>query len=676
MSEVPSGRPSGGSAQPDAHGGDLAGTRASDDRDKSTADQFVRPIAARPTAMRAGIAMLAGAAVAAVVIALRTSGLLSGGIAFAYAGAVLLVIPTSRELARRLFINGSLAVGWCVATWWVTVPPTSIGRISVAFAVASGTVTSWLLWTQTRQRARVLLPRGRLVDLVASAAILWVAVRLRSRLRVDDAHAALSMAMGGYDNVGHFSMINMLRLHGTTIDRLPPPGPGDGWTYDDYPQSFHSVVASVIELTHSAAYSTPSQELVRYTQGTAVVAGLMVALLVLGVASLPRLRRAPVVALPVVAPILATLLVGPGATMLLAGYHNFFFGCVAVALAMIAALLIPRPTSALHLAVLGGLLVTVANAWLPLMVLAGFGALSILWPMRHQQWRASARQWVEVTLVAAATLGGVVEALRILGRLLTVPTAVLSIGGAFETPSVNAVVLVGASSVACCLLVGRWQGSSRVIALAAVPVAGGATLALIARSQLSGTGKLGYYFSKFVYAEYIVSLLLLVVVLGVSLAALQRPRRLPTQVRHAAGSLLLALGAIQVFGWTGLQPLPSDVDIYSSMPVVDHLLGASDFMSQQRETPTAYVSMSDDAFGDPLRAWFWAAALSGTSCDSRSVVTTAISNNAAAGDPGLVRATTQLLALDPREQILVSPAQLDFVRSQIDPADADRVLTW
>ena len=362
--------------------------------------------------------------------------------------------------------------------------------------------------------------------------------------------------------------------------------------------------------------------------------------------------------------------------MLLDGYHNFFFGCVAVALAMIAALLIPRPTSALHLAVLGGLLVTVANAWLPLMVLAGFGALSILWPMRHQQWRASAGQWVEVTLVAAATLGGVVEALRILGRLLTVPTAVLSIGGAFETPSVNAVVLVGASSVACCLLVGRWQGSSRVIALAAVPVAGGATLALIARSQLSGTGKLGYYFSKFVYAEYIVSLLLLVVVLGVSLAALQRPRRLPTQVRHAAGSLLLALGAIQVFGWTGLQPLPSDVDIYSSMPVVDHLLGASDFMSQQRETSTVYVSMSDDAFGDPLRAWFWAAALSGTSCDSRSVVTTAISNNAAAGDPGLVRATTQLLALDPREQILVSPAQLDFVRSQIDPADADRVLTW
>lgn len=676
MSDVPSGRRSGGFAQPDTHRGDLAGTRVSDDRDTSTADRFVRPIAARPTAMRAAVAILAGAAVATAVIALRASGLLSGGIAFAYAGAVLLVIPTSRELARRLFINGSLAVGWCVVTWWVIVPPTSIGRISVALAVASGAVASWLLWTQTRQRARVLLPRGRLVDLVASAAIVWVVVRLRSRLRVDDAHVALSMSMGGYDNVGHFSMVNMLRLHGATIDRLPPPGSGGGWTYDKYPQSFHSVVASVIELTHSAAYSTPSQELVRYTQGTAVVAGLMVALLVLGVASLPRLRRAPVVALPVIAAILATLLIGPGVTMLLEGYHNFVFGCVAVGLAIIAALLIPRPTSVLHLAVLGGLLVTVANAWLPLTVLAGFGALSILWPMRRRQWRASAGQWVKVTLVAAATLGGVVEALRIIGPLLTDPAGVLSIGAAFETPSVNAVVLVGASSVACCLLVGRWRGSSRVIALAAVPVAGGATLALIARSELSGSGKLGYYFSKFVYAEYIVSILLLVIVLGVSLAALQRPRRLPTQVRHAAGSLLLALGAIQIFGWTGLQPLPSSVDTYSSMPVVDHLLGASDFMSRQRETPTVYVSMSDDAFGDPVRAWFWAAALSGTNSDSRGAVTKAIADNAAAGDPGLVRAITQLLALDPREQILVSPAQLDVVRSQVDPADAHRVLTW
>lgn len=633
--------------------------------------------AARPTVARIALALLAGVVVAAVVVALRSAGALSGLVGFGFTALVLLAIPSSRELARRLFVNGSLAVGWCVVTWWVVVPPTSLGRVTVALALASGAVVTWVLWGPTARRARALVPRVRLVDGIALGALLWIPVRLRSRLRVEDAHAALSMAMGGYDNVGHFSMVNMLRLHGATIDRLPPPAPGDGWTYDDYPQSFHAVAASVIELAHSAAYSTPSQEIVRFTQGSAVVAGLMVALLVLGIVSLPRLRRAPVVALPVVAFVVAALLVGPGATMLLAGYHNFFFGCVAVGLAIVAALLIPRPTSALHLAVLGGMLVTVAHAWLPLTVLAGVAAVSILWPARRGQWRATTRQWVAVGLVVAATLGGLLEALRILGRLLTASTSVLSIGGAFDTPPTNVVVLVSASAVAGCLLVGRWRGSSRVIALAAVPVVGALTLAYIARSQLSAGGELGYYFSKFVFAEYIVSLVLLAVVLGVAFAAVPRlAAPLTTRARHAVGSVVLAAAAFQTFGWVPLQALPSDVAIFSPMPVIDHLLGASEVMAQDRLSPSSYVSMSDDLFGDPVRAWFWSAALSGTSYDSRSAITTAIWNNAGDGDAGLIDGITEILSLDPSERVLVSPAQLDVVRSAVGPADADRVLSW
>ena len=146
-----------------------------------------------------------------------------------------------------------------------------------------------------------------------------------------------------------------------------------------YPQSFHAVLAASDRAGALCEHPTPSQELLWYTQATAVVARTD------GRAAGARSgrpardcaarRSSPCLRVGL---ILATMLVGPGATMLARRVPELLLrlrrwsGLTIVA----AVLIIPRPISALHLAVLGGLLVAVANAWLPLTALAAAAALS------------------------------------------------------------------------------------------------------------------------------------------------------------------------------------------------------------------------------------------------------------------------------------------------------------
>ncbi len=627
--------------------------------------------------MRIALGVGAGVLIAIATIWLRRAGALTGWPAVALALLLAVGVPSSRELSRRLFVNGSLVVGWCVVTWWFIVPPTSIGRVAPALALTAGGLTTWVLVRDSRARLRRLVPRVRLVDLVGGAGVAWSIWRLRSRLAVTDAHNALSVAMGGYDNIGHFEMVNMLRLYGATTDRLPPPGPGNSWAYVFYPQSFHSVAASIIELIHSPAYGGPSAELVRQTQATGAVAALATALAVLGLCGLPRLRRSPAVALPAVTLIVASLLIGPGATMLEDGYHNFFFGCVAVGLVVIAAVQVSKVTSPLHLAVLGGLLVAVAHAWLPLLTMAAAGAAVILVPANGRRWSASRRQWLLVGLVVIATLLGVLQALRILSTLLASPSGVLAIGNAFDTPPRETVVLVVLAAIAACLLGPRRRGTSRLIAVALVPAAGAVTLGWIARNQISTTGELGYYFSKYVFAVYIVALLVIAVVVAQSFAIVSVPRATrQTRLRLAAGSVALAAAVAQAFGPFGAAALPSSVDTYSSLPVIDHLLAAGELGAGERSGPVYYLSLSDDAFGDPVRAGFWAMTLAGRATASTAPLTAAVAAGAADGDAGLIAQVPELLSSDPELKVVVSPEQLDTVRSSVPESLADRVVTW
>jgi hypothetical protein len=122
--------------------------------------------------------------------------------------------------------------------------------------------------------------------------------------------------------------------------------------------------------------------------------------------------------------------------------------------------------------------------------------------------------------------------------------------------------------------------------------------------------------------------------------------------------------------------MPTELATYGGLPVIDHLIAAGDFMSEHADLPITYVSMSDDQFGDPIRASFWAMTLAGKNTWSTHPVTAALMEGAAGGDEGLVAAIPTILDLSPDARVLVTPEQLEAARAGLDASQAERVVTW
>jgi hypothetical protein len=495
-------------------------------------------------------------AAAGVVLVGRTSGALDGTAGVLVATVLILLVPTSRDVNRRILLAGCLLLGWTQLLWWWPLPVGSLGRVTIGLAVLAGTLGAWVGAAEhPASRARRLLPKLRPADAVAPlTAVLGFAVT-QPWLQAKTSTQTLGMLMDGWDNVAHFSMVHMIRRYGVTVDALAPPSPGATWQFASYPQGFHAAAATVVELLIGPAESDLGSELLAYTRALALLVVAATVLMVAGFCALPALRRRPGFAAPVAAFVAAVVFVGPGSLAVNGGIGNFAIACCLVVAVVLLAVPAERVVAPLTLAAIGGAVVGIATSWALLLVMALPALLILLLPLRRGRWRASATQAATSIVLVLVVLGCLVRTAIVLSRVQAVDP--LTINGGRVPVHVGLLVAVTLAITGACVVLlrggarrGTWM---RVGGVMGVPAFGvGAAAALIA-VQVKANGEVTYYGLKFMLGMEIVLLPLLVVPL---LHLLDRyvlrplPRRRAGRLVGITSSLLVAAALTQVFGLT------------------------------------------------------------------------------------------------------------------------------
>lgn len=639
----------------------------------------------------AGVALGAGAA----VLLLRQAGVLRGPLALAAALALVLLVPTSRNLSRRVLLAGCLFFGWVPVLWWWQLPAGSPGRISWLLALTAAALGGWLFGAPDMTgRLRRLVPRLRAADalpLLSAAAGAWL---MQPWLTVRSGSAALAMSLGGWDNVAHFGMFFMIRSHGAVTSSLPTSPDGSTWAYSTYPQGFHAGAVALTELMVSPRAGGPAPELTAYVHAVGLTTVAIAVLLTAGICALPALHRRPLLALPAVAAVDAVFLLGPGARSLAFGHTNFVLASALVVASALVALTVPRVMSPLLLAALGGTLVGIAHNWVMLLTLAVPAVAIAAFPLRRARWRGSRAAVVGSALVVLATAAAVLQAAVVLASLQA--TSVLTLAGGIVPPSLGLVVTAGTAAAAACLIAvaqGRRAGSTglRVGWLAASPLAGLATMAALGWYQL-GSGKgLSYFFWKYGMAVVLAGLALTAVAgaLAAAGSAMTTPNGRSRRPAGYAGAVLLALGLTQVFGYAGPRLHTAGVTTSPGTALNQDLRSA-----QTRQAATATMLLNaaavqaahpggraqflpigrEDVLGIPLTE-LWFRSLSGT-WTSRYADTEIPLPREVATPAAAAAMVTAYLRLDRGRLIVVSPGELRPVQALV-PADLrDRVLSW
>ncbi|HEY0814572.1 MAG TPA: hypothetical protein VGE11_14935 [Pseudonocardia sp.] len=493
-----------------------------------------------------------------IVVVGRMSGLLEGTAGVLVAIVLILLVPTSRDVNRRILLAGCLLLGWTQVFWWWPLPVGSLGRVTIGLALLAGGLGAWVgVAEQPEQRARRLLPKLRAADAVVPAtAVMGLAV-LQPWLQAKTSTQTLGMLMGGWDNVAHFSMVHMIRRFGVTVDALPPPASGGTWQFASYPQGFHAAAAAVVELLIGPGDVDLGSELLAYTRTLALLVIAATVVLVAGFCALPALRRRPGFAAPVAAFVAAVILLGPGAQAVEGGIGNFAVACCLVVAVVLLTVPAERVVMPLTLGAIGGAVVGIATSWALLLVLALPALLVILLPLRRRRWRATAAQAATSIVLVLIVVGCLLRTAVVLSRVQAADP--LTINGGRVPVDVGLLVITTLAIAAACVLLlkgalrkGAPRGGSRmrVGAVMAVPACGIVAAGVLIAIQVEANGQVTYYGLKFMLGMEIVLLPLLVVPL---LYLLDRylPRRVPRRRATVAGvtsSLLMAVALTQVFG--------------------------------------------------------------------------------------------------------------------------------
>ena len=85
--------------------------------------------------------------------------------AWSSATVLVLLVPTSRELPRRVLLAGCLLLGWSQVLWWWPLAVGEPGRVTLGLAVLAGALAAWVGAAEhPGARARRLRPRLRPAD--------------------------------------------------------------------------------------------------------------------------------------------------------------------------------------------------------------------------------------------------------------------------------------------------------------------------------------------------------------------------------------------------------------------------------------------------------------------------------------------------------------------------------
>lgn len=635
----------------------------------------------------------AGVGVAGVVTALRLSGVLAGVAALVLAAFLVVATPTARSLSQRLVVSGAALAAAVPALWWVELPVPGL-RATVLLALSAGTLAGYLASTG-RRGMRTLLPSTAAVDgvpLLAALAGLWV---LRPWFTVRTAAGALQMLLTGWDWSAHTAMALGVRSRGGTVDVWTAQTTGETWKFTEYPQGFHTTVASLVELWHPRP-GAPGGELLLTAHAFGAVALLGTVLVVAALCALPSLRRRPGLALVSGSVVVAAMLLGPGAITHAEGFPNFVFAAALAACVPVMATWRDPAHRGRVLVCLVALVVAAAQAWILLAVAVAPAVVLHLgraW-LRARRGSPEVPHWLLWSALAALVLGVGRAALQVLGSLSVADTLVVD--GGIALPDRREVVLLILPALALSILAWlngagtpRLRGLDRLDDAAPLLGLGGVlTVAVgVGTIQVAHGSHLGYYFWKVVVASSILAVPLAAVALA-TLVAAAPPRPPRDRAARAMAVALSAVAASQAFGLTvgglslapGMTARTAYFAAQASVSTTSHELAAATLGVTPAGAPVAdmthvtYLAPVADG-GAALSAQQWYLALTGSwtvEANARSVV---LNRTVDVSSPYVDRARA-VLAADPLARVLVAPTAVDALRAALGPERAARVSTW
>jgi hypothetical protein len=502
------------------------------------------------------------------------------------------------------------------------------------------------------------------------------------------------MLLPGWDNSAHFDMVMMLRRFGVTIDQLGAGPNGEMWAYTRYPQSFHAVAATMMELLGPVRPGSGGSELVLMAQATGWLEVLAIGMLAAGVVSLPTLAGRPGISAIVVAVVTGAFVLGPGSTAFPAGFPNFFFACALASCVPLVVMAADRVTTPVMLA-LGGLLVGVANSWILLLALALPAAVAILLPWARDRWPTTRLGWTSVAVITLLTAFGGLHALQVITDL---DVGVLTTLGGIPLPNRGTMALtVGAGVGLAVLALARRLGRSA--ATSSAVFVGLAVGVAVAALQLVKTKALSYYFWKYAIGLELITTVLAVVALsallgaraGDTAGAATPPRSL--RKRFLAGTAdvvgigVLCAAALQLYGFTGpivgplgmqptadgvLQRVDAIVRVHAPTAEEIQILDATTVVIPPGKNPV-YVN-EPYAKIHPMNAQQWYMALTAHWTEQAQKRTPLLSQFGT-GPVTLDATVRRVLDADPLAVVIVAPERLAEVRQALGP-EADRALSW
>ena len=263
-------------------------------------------------------------AVLAVVLVGALVACFAWPVAAVVLGAVVVValVPMSSSLSGRVGVVALLWLSWSQFAYRLPWPTDWPPRQAVAWTLAVVLVLGFRLWRPAGLRD--VLPHW---DAAASALLVFAGVLVWWFWPWQgDATHVLDRLLLGWDNSGHFAMVEQLRL----------PHPDAATAFAGYPRGFHALVASLMELASGAPGSVAS-EVVAYAYGSLAVLAAALLMVTAWVLSSDIFRRRPLLLAPALATLITVYLqLEDAAQIPFYGFGNFG---EAAALAGVAALL-------------------------------------------------------------------------------------------------------------------------------------------------------------------------------------------------------------------------------------------------------------------------------------------------------------------------------------------------
>lgn len=606
----------------------------------------------------------------------------SGFLVLAGSGILLLAVPTSRFLSRRILIGLTLVFGVTPVLWWLPLPIPSMGRATFLVALLAAGLGAWVAYGEDwRLRLRSLLPEIRAIDFLPVVTATLSAGSLINFLKTRTSVDALTLLTMNWDNASHFDMYYMLRTHGRIIGALGASPDGSAWQFHNYPQGFHSTVALLAEFVRGPLTADLHGELVAYTILSAVVSTLAATLVVAALCSVPMFRRRFGIAAPVAIFVSAGWIYGPGAAATMHGFQNFYVAVALVAAFLVLMILQTKVISQpILLLASASAAVGVAHNWILLGSLLFGACVVILLPRDRRRWVASRSSYV---LATGTVFFGFCALLLAVTQLSSVSADdVLYAVGGVPIPDFGVVAALLLATFGMSLLV-RSSGSSRLSNFAVYQphrvasgawtlVAGLIVLAVMAAAQISKSGALSYYSIKLILALELIALVVLALTVVAYLHSFPQ-RDVWRPWLKWTSILALGLAATQCFGLTfdtravGLTPSAQSAleferqRVTLDSPVPRHVESLFRAVESNWASPAAYLTTYGKDF-DAILAFQWYDALTGTYTEKSSAKLMPHLLPLWSGVEGLPTVVEALRREDPEVRIIVDPENQELLR--------------